>query len=346
MKILVVRMIFFSGLFFILLPTIVLGEYKEVLENIFFSRYPSAKVEALGKGCVAIDGDIATCIHNPSGIASIEKIIFGTSYSKSYYSLEDAEYNFFGVGFPIKRGAIGLSRYHFDYRNPILFSRIEDGAIILIGEFDSDTSLFTLTFAYESSKDLFVGINGNVIRQRLGIGIIEPDYAGFGDIGVLKSFEFQENSINQKICLGASLSNFTSSKIHGDDLPVILRLGFSYKTVLKPIIALLLHIELQDVLNSRYRGGFKVGGEFLLLEMLAFRYGYYREKIDDHGFRSNKNLLEEKTSGFGFQIPLTKIKYIPVDIEFNMVKLPQPSYVKNVQWKDFSLYNLNFRWRR
>jgi len=329
------------------------GEYKGVLEELFFYHHPSARAEAMGKGYVAIDGDLFASFYNPAGLASVRGILVTGSYLPTpFYLLEKSSLSFVGGSFQIgDYGVVGLSRYHLSYGEMSLWNRKRQQ----VEKFTPGVSMYTLTLATDLEYFL-VGVNLKLIHRRYGID--DNTNAGLADLGILRGFSLQEGKrVQQTVKIGASLFNFTYSSIgpsnRGDELPVIFRLGSSYRLsmfrgfVLENLETFdaLCHIEYQKLLNSKYRRGIKVGGELTFLQVLAFRYGHYREKIDDLGHpEANKNLLSEDTYGFGVRIPLRQSSgsKIPLNLKFDMVRLDQPNYLKRSTIKEeFSLYTLS-----
>jgi len=341
----------FVGIFLIVYPA--LGGYNGVLGELFFYHHPSARAEAMGKGYVAIGGDPFASFYNPAGLASARGILVAGSYLPTpLYLLEKSSLSFIGGSFQIgDYGVVGLSRYHLSLGKVLLWNRKRQQA----EEFTPGVSMYALTMATDL-ESFFVGVNLKLIHRRYGID--DNTNAGLMDLGVLKSFSLQESGkIQQVAAVGASLFNFTYSSIgssnNEDELPVIFRLGSSYRLSLFRGFVLenletfdaLCHIEYQKLLNSKYEKGIKMGGEFTFLKLLTVRYGYYRQKIDDLGHpEANKNLLSENTYGFGVQIPLRQLSgsEIPLDLKFDMVRLPQPSYVKTRTTEGkFSQYTLS-----
>jgi len=329
------------------------GGYNGALKELFFYHHPSARAEAMGRGYVAIDGDLFASFYNPAGLASARGILVAGSYLPSpLLLLERSSLSFIGGSFQIgDYGVVGLSRYHLSYGEMLLWNRKRQQA----EELTPGVSMYALTMAMDL-ESFFVGVNLKLIHRRCGFD--DNTNAGLADLGVLKSFLLQEGGkIQQVATVGASLFDFTYSSIgpsgNKDELPVIFRLGGSYRISLLRDFVLenletfgaLCHIEYQKLLNSKYEKGIKMGGEFTFLELLTVRYGYYRQKIDDLGYPEiNKNLLSENTYGFGVRIPLRQLSgsEIPLDLRFDMVNLPQPSYVKTRTTEGrFSQYTLS-----
>ncbi len=338
---------------FLLVAYPALGGYNGVLGELFFHHLPSARAEAMGRGYVAIDGDLFANFYNPAGLASARGALVTGSYLPSpLLLLKKSSLSFIGGGFQIgDYGVVALSRCHLSFGRRLLWNfdhqRIE--------EFTPGVSMYALTMATDLESFLF-GVNLKLIHRRYGFD--DNTNTGLMDLGILRNFSLQEGGkIQQVATVGVSLFNFTYSSIgpsgNEDELPVIFRLGGSYRISLFGCSVLenletfdaLCHIEYQKLLNSKYEKGIKMGGEFTLLELLIVRYGYYRRRIDDLGHpQANKSLLSGNTYGFGVRIPLSQLSgsKIPLDLRFDMVRLPQPSYVKTGTTEGkFSQYTLN-----
>jgi len=329
------------------------GEYKGVLEELFFYHHTSARAEAMGKGYVAIDGDFFASFYNPAGLASAKGILAAGSYLPTpLYVMEKSSLSFIGGSFQIgDYGVVGLSRYHLSYGEMLLWNHKRQQ----VEEFTPGVSMYALTMATDL-ESILVGVNLKLIHRRMSSD--DNTNSGLADLGVLKSFSLQEGrKIQQVATVGAILFNFSYSSIgpsnRKDELPVIFRLGGSYQISLFKGAMLgnlrtldaLCHIEYQRLFNSKYRRGIKVGGELTFLQVLALRYGYYRQNINDYGYPEvNKNLLSENTYGWGVQIPLRQFSHskIPLNLKFDTVRLDQPNYLKrNTIKEEFSLYTLN-----
>lgn len=348
-----------SGLIFVgflLVAYPALAGYIGALDELFFYHHPSARAEAMGKGYVAVDGDVLASFYNPAGLASARGILITGSYLPTpFYLLEKSSLSFIGGSFQVgDYGVVGLSRYHLSYGK--MWEADELGRVI--GKFNFYESMYALTLA-TNLEYLLLGVNLKLIHQRMGSKV--NTNSGLADLGILKSFSLEESQgIQQEVKIGASLFNFTYSSIGSsnqeDELPVIFRLGGSYQISLFKGAMLgnlrtldaLCHIEYQRLFNSKYRRGIKVGGELTFLQVLALRYGYYRQNINDYGYPEvNKNLLSENTYGWGVQIPLRQFSHskIPLDLKFDMVRLPQPNYIKTAKMEEeFSLYTLSVNW--
>ncbi|MEJ7822744.1 MAG: hypothetical protein WKF85_10510 [Chitinophagaceae bacterium] len=333
-------------LFFLVLPIISFGQYLPgFLPEFFFGRQPSARAEAMGKGYVSVDGDLACVYFNPAGVATIKDIEINASYTPPGYYLTKGYYTFYGAGYKLNKYLqIALSRLHFD-----------------LGKTQAANANKTpyrerniLTISSQPIKNLLVGLNANYFVWEPG-----QDNAAqslYLDFGVIKKFPVlkKKHTVN----IAASISNFNYANIKAKlmgidskfDLPVITRFGASFESSYGNSIfidtvktlKILLQSEYQKLLNSKYRSGIKLGGEIMILNLLSIRAGYYNEKVFNNNLPDDNNSeIEDFTYGLGVQIPLYKIARFPVNLNLDYTSLPQPSYSKTrTNWDNFNTYSL------
>ena len=316
------------------------------------ARQPSARGEALGKGNVTATGSVLDTNFNPAGLAGAPALSLCASTSKSLYTLENARYTYLGGSVRVGRiGVVGASRYRLDTGEKTV--RGAGGG----GVYTPEYYVYTLTFSTEPVRDLFVGTNVNLLRYNL-----PGDYSNewWADLGLLKTIRLtRSDRMRQLLRVGGSLANFTYSEAElpgGDeDLPVTLRVGCCYsvawwgRTLLSSLktMEVLVNLEFQDLLNSEYLDGYRVGGEVWLLEMLALRIGHYSEDIDDFGHAANKSEREETTYGFGIELPFDRFSDgdIPIVISLDMVRLDQPSLTHGpAAYDKYSVYTICIRY--
>lgn len=342
--------------------------YNGTFQESFFGRQPSARAEAMGKGLASVTGDPVSYFYNPAGMASLEGLNLNVNFAGPYYFLYDAGFNYYGASYKIKNyGDVGFSVDYFNYGYDVVRT---DEFGNYISSYEPKITNYRLTLSSEVIKELFVGINFNLMDPNLS-----PDEFTVGnekgggnssvfymDLGMIKSFILESKGMKHKFNLGSSLINLTSSSYssvdadQGDKLPVIFRIGAAYDLSLNDnsIVSklksynFLLNLEYEDLFNSGYYGGFHSGLEFTFLEILSLRGGYYSMSLNDHGISSsNESSIDEFTYGFGLNIPvkqLTKGK-TPVEIKFDFVNLKQPSYSKtNKDWDNFYNYTFIINW--
>ena len=336
----------------VLFPFISQAQYQYgYLQESFFGRQPSARAEAMGKAYAAIDGDLATLFYNPAGTATLQGLELNTSFASPYYTLDNAKYNYLGVGYKASDYlTVGFSRNLFNMGQKVFRT---DSFGIPIGEQITPTNTtYSLNLSSEPIKSLLVGINTNYL-------IWKPnDLTGrslYFDFGVIKKFELLEkDKVSHSANLGSSITNLTFAKNKLDfygkaiysNLPVITRIGGNYQLTFNnkwlfdtlSTLKVLVQGDYQLLLNSDYHSGYHTGLEIQLLEMLALRFGYYAENQYDYG-RPDANVKEIKdfTYGLGMQLPLNKLTRIPLNVSLDYTSLPQVSYIKTRN--DFDNFN-------
>lgn len=325
------------------------AEYNEALSILFFGRQPSARAEALGKSYVAIGGDASCVFYNPAGIARVAGLSLNLTHSSPYYLLDEADYYFAGGVYRFtKLAVISTSVYHIDYNQPTVeYDELGQA----VRRFTPKISLYSVTWASEPISNYFAGLNASLLHSNL-----HESNAFLLDVGVLKVFDLKKiGRFEHEVSVGASLSNITSSSIKGDELPVTFRFGVAYNFTVSGSLFLhglnpvevLTTLEYQDLLNSDYRSGIKMGGELSFFELLSIRLGYYKEKVNDYGFTNvNKSSIDDITYGLGINLPLRRLGLvrIPINVSIDAVRLTQPTYVKIYDdWEKFSVYSLRFQ---
>ncbi len=334
----------------ILLPSFSFGQYGlGFLKEHFFGRQNSARAEAMGKSYASIDGDLTTAYFNPAGVATIQGLELNGSHASPYYLLEEAKYNFVGVGYKIKDYlTIGLNRKYFDF-GKVLFT---DNTGNIISQRKSFESNYCLTLASQPVKNVFIGLNSNYLYWQLADTETKTFY---WDLGIIKKFNLsQKETRQQSINLGTSLVNINGAKLDRSSLPIILRIGTNYqinfqeKILIDTLntVTILLQGEYQDVVNSKYESAIRSGIEIMLLEILSLRAGYYKEFGYDFGIPSvNYDHISAFTYGFGIQVPMYKLSKIPININFDYTSLPQQPYSNyNYNLDNFTTFNVRLNW--
>jgi hypothetical protein len=349
----------FAFLFLLLLPSITFSQYQYgFMQEFFFERLPGAKAEAMGKAYSSIDGDLTTMFFNPAGTASIQGLELYGSSALPLYSLKEAKYNYLSIGCRVgKYLSIGFSRNHFTFGQKIYVPDAYGSFTLSFTPYDLN---HTLNFSSQPIKNLLLGLNANYLIWN---PINEKAGSFYTDFGAIKKFQFiQTETCRQSLNIGASISNFNFAKsklkydasIIKNDLPVITRFGVNYQFSFNSpsrtdsLTTLMIQAlgEYQELLNCKYNSGLHTGVDIMILEIFALRAGYYTEKVFDYGYpNANNNKLNAFTYGFGVQLPFYKITRMPLNINFDITYLPQPSYSKtNTQWDSFTTYNFRLNW--
>ena len=330
-----------------LIPFSSFAQYT-ALEEFFFGRVPGARAEAMGKAFAAVDGDMTSVFYNPAGTASTEGLALNGSYATPYYMLKDANYLFTGAGYRIKDYLfIGVSTHQLYYGTlPFLFN--DDGNFTTT-EGELTAANYTLNIS-SHINNWMTGININYLTHKSPFTKTDGFYF---DAGIIKQIElFSADTGRHKLNLAASVINFSHSKPEGEydnnnfkmKLPVTTRIAASYIYKDKSRVfdkldsfQFLFQLEYKLLLNSKFLSGTHTGAEILLLEIIALRCGYYKEKFGFSDF----------TYGAGLQLPFYKLSKIPLNINFDYTSLPQPSsdigFSKT--WDNFSTFTLRINWR-
>jgi hypothetical protein len=293
----------------LLSQTLIAQDYTEALFSFYFGRLPSARAEALGTGMVASDAGPFASFHNPAAVCLNRGLTLGASHASPLYLLRDAGYMFFGATYelgPFGHAGLSMYRLNLDEESNITGP---GGPDELFETFEPSTTRFSITFAKETLKNLYAGVNVSQVRDK-------PHDDTFSaiqiDLGLLKTIELDTN---QRLSLGANLFDLTHSKIfyldetQKDALPVILNIGGSWQmstgrsalnTFDLHTLSFLVQVEYQHLLNSDYYDGLKGGAELGIIERIYPRCGLYRQDRNDYGFPEiNKDVLEDFTYGIG-----------------------------------------------
>lgn len=336
-------------LFFV--PALTNAQYKGLLYESFFARQPGARAEAMGKAYASIDGDLTTVFFNPAGISSIRGLEVNGSYTPPSFYLTEAYYTYFSAGVKVNDYLrLSFSQFQFNL-----------GETNLMQSARVYTRNNTLTIGSEPIKNLYLGLNANLLVYETGVlGLTRTFYL---DLGAIKKFEFlKTESYAHSVNIGASVSNFTTSVLTFEksqyssvsELPVTGRFGVNYqflldKKLVRPeleTLRLLIQGEYQNVFNSEFYAAYRTGGEILLFEILALRLGFYKQEEDDYGFPDvNYDEISAVTYGLGLQLPLHKLTNLPLNIRFDYASMPQEPYSMNYTPTDnFNTFSLRLNW--
>lgn len=318
------------------------------LTELFFGRQANARADAMGKSYVTIDGDLGSVYSNPAGISSIRKIELDVSYTPPSTYLTKGYYTRYAVGYRINKYLqFALSQFHFDYGKTIVSNAITTPY--------SEKNTFTISS--QPIRNLLLGLNTNYFVWQPGTGTKSSSF--FFDFGMIKKIPVFSSKLNQQlISLGANISNFnyahTNATFTGVDnkfnLPVVTTYGVNYNVKFGKCFFIdtvstfniLLQSEYQILLNSKYRSGFKFGGEVQIVNLLSLRVGWYKEKVFNFNFPDyNNSEIKALTYGVGLQVPLYLLIKVPVNLNFDYTSLPQVMYSKTLPaLPNFKTFNL------
>ncbi len=340
-------------------PVSVQAQYSDpFLAEYLWGRQPSARAEALGRAQVALDGELASVLFNPAGIGGIEGVAGSASYASPYYGLRKARYYFAAAGMRFASNAVlALSAHHLTYGDKFVYLR--DPASGATASFTPYVSNYALTLAFQAFRGVYVGASPHLLSWHYLDG--KTATTAMLDLGMLATvWQRNTGTAKQSVRLGGSIYNLGYSKLtlekHREALPVIGRMGFSYRLrALKDGLAkgvyafgLLLLGEFQDLFNSGYHTAFRVGAEVTFLDMWVLRAGYYSETLYDYGYPAvNKDRLADLTYGLGLMVPVRRLTHgrTPLEIRLDLVSLPQVSYTRRgLDLNNFTTVTVAVNW--
>ena len=360
--------------------------YNGALYEMFFGSEPSARAEGMGKHLSAVTGDAFSYYYNPAGMASLKGLNLNAAFAGPYYTtdnkkLDNSYFDFFSASYNIKKyGTAGLSADYFKYSyDRTAYDEFGNARVV---SSDLSNTIYRLTLSSEVIKDLYAGLNLNLLHQdndlsdfavgnEKGTGKVDVFYF---DLGVLKSFNFNSKKLDQKVSVGTSIINVNTATfaylddVQQEQLPVLFRLGASYEMNINDrsissklrSYKFLVDAEYEDLFNSKYYSGFHGGFEFTFLEILSLRAGFYSQEnvesmysfdttsgIFNINVSKNENDISEFTYGFGLNIPVKQLTdgKTPIEIKFDYANLNQPSYKKDSDSPGkFHVYTIIFNW--
>jgi hypothetical protein len=347
----------------------------------FFGHQPDARSEAMGRGNVALQGDVRNMSFNPAALMDLHGLDVYLHSADKWYTFENSEFEQGAMTYRIgERWSFGtavdgssISSEHLTFGDMIeprrgFIYQTEDG-------FVAPTPRLMLALASAPIEDLNVGIAvGNIPLDK------EDQDVVYRSLGLSHGGELPTTgSLHHAIRVGASMQNLTfseeSSTVYHmdyfgqvdtsyqitDRIPAIFRGGFGYTARWRsgwlcdtlPTVAFTAHVQYDDDLTQRNRSAMRIGCEVLILDILAVRGGWYRESVDDQELPNTfTNALEQFTYGFGVQLPLgalTKGK-APIVIGFDYTSLPQVSYyadglgIHDEPWENFQSIGLRLNY--
>jgi hypothetical protein len=322
--------------------------YEGILEDLYINHQPSAKGESMGRGLVANSDGHFGSYYNPA-LTSLSKGL-NADYSYSQSEGGKPSLNYFGVSYGNKKmGNVGISAY--------IFSKPREDNHGFISQLRGNyyDALYTVNYYREIIKNFHAGINLGVYhfyQYYHWLAAVNPGGSFFiadgitMDLGLLKKFEIETSDNKQAFEVGASISNFTNSKV-GDTyltpLPITFRIGASHQIKIENGInkgvpyplGFFTHIQFDKVINSEYYGTFRFGEEMSLWDVLFVRGGYFYSKIHD-GFDREESVV---TFGVGLNIPLNKLLLTKktLDLKLDYMKNDLNEYSRYT-YTDYSKY--------
>lgn len=222
-----------------------------------------ARASGMGGAFVSIPGDINSLFYNPAGIAEIRARGGSASYLKHLLDFHSGQIN--GV-LPLEKGTIGTGIHYINFGEFKRTSKTDpEGA--LGDTFGANSVAFSLSAGRKYKNFLSYGASAKYIRS--SIDSYSADAFAF-DFGVIARVPLPDDdffNIGVSIAnLGQSRQAFIETK---EDLPVVIRAGFSKKLAHLPL--------LYSVQGYKYNDDdfrWALGGEFILNTRMFLRLGY------------------------------------------------------------------------
>jgi len=327
--------------------------YKDFAFEIFFSRQPSAKTEAMGRILSVNFDPYFVSQSNPANLVSTNGIAVFYSRSSQLYVYDDATYDYAGISFNSQKfGALAFNYLALNMVEDVIEPPIGTS---LLGTIENKRYLYTLTYSYKIPEWFSFGVNANLFVADFGS---DNTYSGsFFEIGLSRTFNLlQDKQYNDDLTAGTQIKNIfnqsftTIDEAQSDAFPTIFRIGLANTLEYKEndsdndshLFAFTLGVEYQDLFNANHRTAYKAGSELSLLNILFLRGGYYHETTIDYGFNSTGQ-LEEFTYGAGLKLDFNSLftDDFPLIINFGYVSLKQPTYITNYDdWDNFTTFSL------
>ncbi|HEY9114533.1 MAG TPA: hypothetical protein VIN10_07510 [Bacteroidales bacterium] len=311
-------------------------------QEYFYGNLPSAKVEAMGMADAAIGGSVASLFFNSAGLGGIEDQEIMLSTSAPFYILKNSNYFFSGYARRvIPRIVAAVSVNNFFIGETTFDVNIGDDRYPVT---KGNSSNLALSVAGTPVKGLYLGLNFNFFRWRL-FEDVSGSMVFNMDFGALYKLELKDiKKFNQHLQFGASVNNFTASKISWEapdgnqatnKLPIIGRFAAAYflgtdiniPKAGEGSLDFTFTTEYQNTFNSDYYSTFSLGLETVLYKVLAVRLGYFTQSHDNLGNEVNKSRIADFTYGFGAIVPLNSLtnEKVPLSLHFDYLSLKPPS---------------------
>jgi len=237
------------------------GQVKSILLSL--DGLMGARPTGMGETFTGLADDINALHYNPAGLSFLIKPEFSTMYLTG---LADSHYGFVGVVYPFKKSAIGLSLTTFDG------GTIDVNLLNTDGSFKKSKTLSAqkdsiAMFSYSLTANSALSLGCNLKRIS---SILAEDYAAAAiavDMGVLI------RPVDDSLCFGLAVKNIVGSPIKYKNLehplPVTIKVGCA----IRPDDRLTICADYEKA-DTGLKAGFKLGGEFLMMKLLALRAGY------------------------------------------------------------------------
>jgi len=206
---------------------------------------PGAKETGISNSDVALSNDVFALFNNPSGLAQLEKRSIGIYYSPSPFGLKELANGYFAYTEPFKFGALSIGGMTYG------FELFRENRIVL-------------GFSYKYLKRFYFGLSLNY--QTVTIQKYGSSNSLYFSLGALAS-------ISKYVRWGFSIQNLNRVSYHNteDQIPVVIRTGFSYDLIKTLSVNLALE---KDI---KYDPNYHFGIDYKIAKYISIRTGFSNE---------------------------------------------------------------------
>jgi hypothetical protein len=245
----------------------------------FLKIDPSARSASMGGAMTVVDYSSTAMFFNPAGMARMAKQ-FDISVNTNQW-IADIQYNSFGAAYTWEGiGTFGVHGIFSDYGDiPGAQLADNDAGYIETGNIDVNSYAFGISYAVNLSSNFAIGASGRYVSQHLGSSVMNDNSSKKNEVSGL-TFDFGTVFYPgwESFRFGISVKNF------GDELtyeresfetPLTFTIGVAMNILdltASEDQTLLLTV---DAVHPRdYTERVRIGGEYILMDMFAFRAGY------------------------------------------------------------------------
>jgi hypothetical protein len=280
----------------------------------FLKIDPSARSAALGGAVTVLDFSSAAMYYNPAGIARIEKA-FDINFNTNQW-IADIQYHSFGAAYVFEGiGTFGISGIFSDYGDIPGAQRADnDDGFVKTGNIDVNSYAFGVSYGVNLSSNFAIGATARYVSQNLGNSIMNDGSSKKNEVtGLVFDFGTVFYPGWESLRFGISVKNFGDELTYEQEsfeTPLTFTMGLAMNVLdLTSAEDQTLLLTLDAVHPRDYTERIKVGLEYQLFNMFAFRGGY-KTNHDVEGFSGGIGFFYD-FSGVGLRIDYaySDIKY-------------------------------------
>lgn len=258
----------------------------------FLRLEPPARTAGMGNVFAGISDDVNSIIYNPSGLASLKKIVVTFTHFSSF---GDTNCEFLASAFPLENGKYGVIGaglvvdYTFDFPYYNDYGQHE-------GSVDNYDVIATGSYAYRVFDWMAAGVNLKYFHSRLYL----YNKSGFAaDAGLLFSI-----AKNPDTYAGIVLQNIGAQSAYisvVDPMPANIKAGMGVKLKIGDVAKLTMGLDVNRLLSKDELPTIDMGADINIFEVLCLRAGYgFRHDIGNLSMGVGI-LLDRVTFSYSYQ---------------------------------------------